>query len=183
MINVKKIMQRPSAKRIFLSAMLIVAVSFMAHAQKFAYVDTDYILENIPEYSDAKAKLDQLTVEWQKEIEEQFARVDELYKEYQAEKPLLPDDIKRKREDEIIKKEKEAKEMQKQRFGKEGDLYTKRQELIKPIQEKVYNSIEEVANERNYAIIFDKAQNPNILFTDPRYDLSENVLDKLGYTY
>ncbi|MCF8303157.1 MAG: OmpH family outer membrane protein [Bacteroidales bacterium] len=176
-------MHKSILKRFVLSTVMIFAVSFMAQAQKFAYVDTDYILENIPEYSDAKAKLDQLTVEWQKEIEEKFAKVDEMYKEYQAEKPLLPDDIKRKRENEIVEKEKEAKELQKKRFGKEGDLYKKRQELIKPIQEKVYNAIEEVANDRNYAIIFDKAQNPNILFTDPRYDLSEDVLDKLGYTY
>ena len=111
-------------------------------AQKYAFVDTKYILENIPEYKTAQDQLDELSAQWQKEIEGKFAEIDKMYKDYQAESVLLPDDMKKKREDEIVKKEKEAKDLQKKRFGKDGDLFKKREELVKPIQDKVYNAIE-----------------------------------------
>lgn len=149
--------------------------------QKFAYVDSEYILENIPEYLAAQDKLDELAIEWQKEIEQEFKEVDSLYKKFELESVLLPEDIKAKREKEIIAKEKEAKTLQKQRFGKEGDLFKKRAELVKPIQDKVYNAIEEVASEGAYGIIFDKSGALTILYSAAKLDKSDDVLDKLGY--
>ncbi|MBL4752413.1 MAG: OmpH family outer membrane protein [Flavobacteriales bacterium] len=157
------------------------ALPNQSFAQKFAYVDTKYILDNITEYKAAQAELDKISVEWQKEIEAQYAEIDKLYKSFQAEQILLSTEMKRKREDEIIRKEKEAKNLQKKRFGVDGDLYKKRQELIKPIQDKVYAAIKEVATTGNYALILDKAGDLNILYSDPKYDKSEEVLNKMGY--
>ena len=170
-------------KKIILIAAIICTFGFSASAQKYAFVNTDYILGNIPEYADAQAQLDELSIQWQKEIEVKFAEIDKLYKNFQNEAVLLPEDMKKKREDDIIKKEKEAKDLQKKRFGSEGDLFKKRQELVKPIQEKVYNAIEEISTAENYAVVFDKASNATLIFTNPKYDISEQVLDKLGYTY
>ncbi len=169
-------------KKIFLSILVVFSTVAVTNAQKYAYVDTDYILENIPEYEDAQEELNELSMEWQKEIEEKFAQIDKLYKAYRAESVLLPEDVKGKREDEIIKAEKEAKELQKKRFGKDGDLFKKRQQLVKPIQDKIYNTIEALATSKNYIFVFDKAGSLTILFANPKYDLSDNVLEKLGYT-
>jgi outer membrane protein len=170
-------------KKIILTAVIICLFGFGSSAQKFAYVNTDYILDNIPEYADAQAQLDELSIQWQKEIEAKFAEIDKMYKNFQNEAVLLPEDMKKKREDDIIKKEKEAKDLQKKRFAKDGDLFKKRQELIKPIQEKVYNAIEDIATAENYAAIFDKANNATLIYTNPKFDISEQILDKLGYTY
>ena len=159
----------------------ILIMSFAIFAQKFAYVDSDYILKNIPAYEAAQAQLDQMSVEWQKEIEALYAEIDKLYKDYQAEKVLLTEEMKTKREDEIIKKEKDAKDIQKKYFGKEGELYKKRQELIKPLQDDVFNAVREIATEGNYATIFDTAGGLTMLYTDPKYDRSDEVLEKLGY--
>ena len=170
-------------KRIILLAAILCTFGFGASAQKFAYVNTDYILDNIPDYADAQAQLDELSAQWQKEIEVKFGEVDKMYKNFQNEAVLLPEDMKKKREEDIVKKEKEAKDLQKKRFGKDGDLFKKRQELIKPIQEKVYDAIEDIASADNYAVVFDKANNATLIYTNPKYDISEQVLDKLGYTY
>lgn len=170
-------------KKIFISTLFFCAFSVAALAQKYAYVNTGYILDNIPEYADAQAQLDELSVQWQKEIEAKFSEIDKMYKSFQNESVLLPDDMKKKREDDIIKKEKEAKDLQKKRFGNNGDLYKKRQELVKPIQEKVYAAIEEIASAENYALIFDKTGSTTLIYTNPKFDISEQVLDKLGYTY
>lgn len=159
----------------------ILIMSFAIFAQKFAYVDSDYILKNIPAYEAAQAQLDQMSVEWQKEIEALYAEIDKLYKDFQAEKVLLTEEMKTKREDEIIKKEKDAKDIQKKYFGKEGELYKKRQELIKPLQDDVFNAVREIATEGNYAAIFDTAGGLTMLYTDPKYDRSDEVLEKLGY--
>ncbi len=150
-------------------------------AQKYAFVDTEYILGNIPAYESAQDQLDQLSVEWQKEIENIYAEIDKMYKDFQAEKVLLTEEMKRKREDEIINKEKEAKEVQKKYFGREGDLYKKRQELVKPIQDEIFNAVKEIAIEGNFAVIFDTAGSVSMLYTDPKYDKSDDVLEKLGY--
>ena len=152
-----------------------------AHAQKTAYVDLDYILSNIPEYKSAQEQLDQISLGWQKEIEGKLAIVDRLYKSFQAEEILLTQDMKKKREDEIIAKEKEAKELQKQRFGVDGDLFKKRQELVKPIQDKVYNAIKELAEKQTIAVMFNKSAELNILFANPKYDKSDEVLESMGY--
>ncbi len=154
--------------------------SAAAFAQKFGYVDSEYVLQNIPEYQDAQNEIEELSKQWQEEIEEKYASVDQMYKAYQADAVLLPEDLKKKREDEIIKAEQEVKELQRQRFGPEGDLFTKRQELIKPIQEKVFNAIEEIATQKNYAFIFDKASGPVIMYVNSKYDISDEVLDQIG---
>jgi outer membrane protein len=170
-------------KKIILTALFIGCIGFLSMAQKYAFVDTDYILDNIPEYADAQTQLDEFSVQWQKEIEAKFTEIDKLYKAFQNESVLLPEDMKKKREDDIIKKEKEAKDLQKKRFGKDGDLFKKRQELVKPIQDKIYTAIEGIAADDNYAVVYDKANNATLIYTNPKYDISEQVLDKLGYTY
>lgn len=153
-----------------------------ALAQRFAYVDTDYILSNIPAYESAQEQLDQISVEWQKEIEAIFAEIDKMYKEFQAEKALLTDEMRIKREDDIIRKEREAKELQRKRFGQEGDLFKKRQELVKPLQDDVFNAVKDIATEGNFAMIFDIAGGGLVvLFSDPKYDKSDEVLQKLGF--
>jgi len=163
---------------------LVLALVFWASigfGQRFAYIDTEYILGNIPEFNAAEQELEQLSIGWQGEIEQLFSNVDRLYREYQAEAPLLPEEMRRRREEEIIELERRAKELQMQRFGREGDLFQKRQELIRPIQDKVFRAVEELATRENYAIIFDKAGSLTMIFTDVRFDLSDQVLRNLGY--
>jgi outer membrane protein len=162
---------------------LIALQSFasVSQAQKFAYVDSDYILERIPEYASAEDQLEKLSVNWQSEIEEVYQQIDVLYKKYQADKILLTQEMKNKRESEIINKEKDAKELQRKRFGPEGDLYKKRTELVKPIQDKVYNAIQDFSNEKRYDIIFDKSSNLTMLFSNPDLDKSDDILKMLGY--
>ncbi|MCI5058126.1 MAG: OmpH family outer membrane protein [Flavobacteriales bacterium] len=168
-------------KKIFLLPLMMIMMISLTQAQKFAFVDTDYILENIPDYQAAQKELDQLSVKWQNQIEAKYAEIDKLYKTYQAEQVLMTEDMKRKKEDEIIKKEKEAKDYQKSKFGVEGELYKRRQELVKPIQDDIYNAIKEVATTGRYAIIFDKSTQSNVLYANSTYDKSDDILKKLGY--
>ena len=167
-------------KKLILTAVVLLFSVVLVHAQKFAYVDSQYILDNLPEYTEAQAQLDEVSAQWQKEIEAKFAEVDKMYQDYQAQAVLLPEDMKKKKEQEIVDKEKDAKNLQRQRFGQNGDLMKKRQELVKPIQEKVYNAIQEIATSNNYSVIFDKAGALTILFANPKYDISDEVLDNLG---
>jgi outer membrane protein len=173
---------QPVMKKLLLSLAIVFLGMTVVSAQKFAYVDTQYILENLPEYKSAQQQLDRISIQWQKEIEAKFAEIDKMYTDFQAESILLTDDMKRKREEEIIDKEKEAKELQKQRFGKGGDLLKKRQDLIKPVQYKIYNAIKEIATAKNYAVVFDKSSDLTMLFTNPKYDISDQVLESLGFT-
>lgn len=162
--------------------LVIMAMAIAGFGQKFAFVDTEYILSNIPTYASAQEQLDNLSVQWQKEIEAVYADIDKMYKEFQAEKVLLSEEMKIKRENDIIAKEKNAKDLQKKYFGKDGQLYKKRQELIKPIQDEVFNAVKELAQEGNYAVIFDSAAGgAKMLYTDPKYDKSDEILSKLGY--
>jgi len=170
-------------KLVFLSlltVLLTTGIKVNAQSQKYAYVDTQYILDNIPEFQDAQDELDEISKKWQKEIETSYDQVSEMYQKYQAESVLLPEDIKHKREAEIVKKEKEVKELQRKYFGSEGDLYKKRQELVQPIQEKVYNAIESIAASSNYSFVFDKAGGMTLLYGNPKYDISDDVLDEVG---
>ena len=169
-------------KKLLLSIVTVFALSLSASAQRFAFIDSEYILENVPEYKSAQQQLDKISLQWQKEIEAKFAEIDRMYKDFQAESVLLSDDMKKKREEEIIDKEKEAKELQKQRFGKGGDLLKRRQELIKPIQDKVYNALKEISTTKNYAAVFDKSSDLTILFVNPKFDISDQVLEEMGYT-
>ncbi len=150
------------------------------YAQKFGYVDSDYILNSIPEYKSAQQELDKLSNDWQKEIEAKYTEIDKLYKAFQADVVLLTDDMKKKRENEIINKEKDVKELQKTKFGVDGELFKKRQELVKPIQDKVYNAVRVVAEKAGLAIIFDKGGDLTMLYTNTKYDKSEDVLKYLN---
>jgi outer membrane protein len=150
-------------------------------AQKFAFVDSEYILDNIPAYKAAQQQLDQLSAQYQKELESMHAEIEQMYKDFQSESVLLSDEMKRKREDVIITKEKEYKELQRKYFGREGDLFKKRQGLVKPIQDDIFNAIQSISTEGSYAIIFDKSSGVTLIYTNPKFDLSDQVLTKLGY--
>ena len=151
-------------------------------AQKFAYVDTQYILDNIPEYKMSQKQLDELAQKWQKEIETKVGEIDRLYKSYQTDAVLLPEDIKKQREEEILQKEKNLNKLKKKRFGKDGDLFKKRQELIKPLQDRIYTAIKDMADQRGYSVIFDRAGSLSILYASERYDKSDAILETLGYS-
>ena len=169
-------------KKIFVFIVMLAGLSAMpVMAQKFAFVDTEYILNNIPAYKSAQSQLDKLSTDWQKEIETQYAEVEKLYKNYQAERVMLSDDMRKKREDEIIKKEQSVKTLQQKYFGPEGELSKKQQELVKPIQDEVYKTIKELAVEGGYAAIFDTASDASVLYANPKQDKSDEVLEKLGY--
>lgn len=167
-------------KRIVLFAILSVFASSVM-AQKFAFVDSDYILKKIPTFKAAQDQLEKISAQYQKEIETKYAEVDKLYQDYQAEKVLLTEEMRKKREDDIIANERQVKDLQMKYFGKDGLLFKKREELVKPIQDQVNNAIKELANEGGYAVIFDSSASPNMLYTNPRYDKSDEVLQKLGY--
>jgi outer membrane protein len=172
-------------KRKIIVCLAAFMVSVLGYGQsgtaKFGYVDTDYILSQIPEYKAAQSELDKTSINWQKEMEAKFAEIDKLYKAYQADAILLTEDMKKKRENEIINREAEAKELQKQRFGVDGELFKKRQELVKPIQDKVYNAIKAVAEKNGLGFILDKSGQISILYANTKYDRSDDVLVYLGY--
>ncbi len=169
-------------KKLALTFMTVLLLASASIAQRYAYVDTQYILDNMPEYKGSQAELDKVSIDWQKEIEKKFGEIDQMYKKYQADVVLLPEDMKKKREEEIINAEKEAKELQRKRFGTGGDLFKKREELIKPIQDKVFNAIEEYSRQKNYSFVFDKAGSLTIIYADSKMDISAEILDKLGIT-
>lgn len=161
--------------------MTILFAGSTAFAQKYAFVDTEYILNNIPSYAAAQEKLDQLSETWESEIAELYAEVEKMYKDYQNDVVLLSREAKTKREEAIIAKEQAAKETQNSYFGVDGELYKMREELVKPIQDEIYNAVKEIATEGAYAVIFDTSSGMNMLYTNPRYDISDEVLEKLGY--
>ena len=150
-------------------------------AQKFAYVDTDYILNKIPEFKQAQDKLDNFSADWQAEIESKYAAVEKMYRAYQQEKVLLTENMKSKREEAIITKETAAKNLQQKYFGPEGQLFSKRQELITPIQDKIQNAIKELAKANKYQIVFDSSSDLIMLHKDNNLDQSDKVLDLMGY--
>lgn len=160
---------------------LFLACFFQTQAQKHSYVNTDYILTKIPDYNAAQQSLDNISRQWQEEVEAKYAEIDKLRKNLEAEQILLTEDIKRRRQKEIDTKLKEAMDYQKQKFGVDGEIFTKRQELIKPVQDKVYNAIKEVCKTKNIATVFDLAGSISILYTNPKYDISNLVLEELGY--
>ena len=161
--------------------LLALALSSLVQAQKFAFVDTEYILNNIPSYKAAQEELEKQAGEWQAEIEARYQEIDKMYREYQAEKVLLTQEMRKKREEDIINTEREVKKLQNDYFGDEGLLFKKRQEKIGPIQDQIYDAIKEISNETGYAIIFDSASGPTVMYTNPRYDISDEVLERLGY--
>jgi outer membrane protein len=166
-------------KKIF-SVLLLSFITFGAVAQRYAVVDSKYILDKMPEYKLAQTKLDNFSEQWQQEIEQKQIALDKMYKDYDAEQVMLTDALKKKREDELYTKEKEVRDLQKKRFGFEGDLFKKRQELIKPIQDKVYNAIQKLAVEKVYDFILDKSEGITVIFADPKLDKSDEVLKNMG---
>ena len=167
-------------KKIITIAFCLLVISLGASAQRYAIIDSKYILDKIPEYKDAQKKLDQFSELWQQELDQKQAAMDKMYKDYDAEQVMLPDALKKKREDELFNKEKELRDLQRKRFGFEGDLFKKRQELIKPIQDRVYNAVQKLAVEKQFDFILDKSEGITVIFADPKLDKSDDVLRNLG---
>ena len=167
-------------QRIAILLTLLAFALLPAQAQKYACVNTEYILHNIPDYTSAMNKLAKFTEEWQKELEGKQQEVDELRERYQQEAYLLPDNLKQRREDEIRTKESDLRTLQRQRFGAGGDLDKKRAELLRPVQERLYNAIERIAREKNYAFVFDKAHGSTVIYVSEKYDISNQVMELLG---
>ena len=157
------------------------AVSFDAAAQKFAYIDSEYVLLHMPEYATAQTELNNYAIQWQADVETKLEAADRLEVAYRAERVLLTAEMRVKREDEIAKKRADAKDMQKQKFGVDGELFQKRQELIEPIQQQIFESLKDIASGSGYMVIFDKSNQSNMLYTNPKYDISDRLIKKLGY--
>jgi outer membrane protein len=168
-------------KRISVITIVLLLSTAASFAQKYAFVDTEYIRKNIPAFNTAQEQLDKLSKQWEKEVADGYAVVEQMYKSYQNESVLLSQEMKTKREEAIITKEKAMKDLQNKYFGMQGDLFKKREELVKPIQDEILKAIKEIAVEGSYAVIFDSAAGGNILFANPKYDISDQVLQKLGY--
>jgi len=167
-------------KKIVLSIAVVVFSALAANAQRYCVIDSKYILDKLIEYKDAQTRLDQTSKTWQTEIDTRMQEVDKMYKAYQAERAMLSDDLRKKREDEIVMKEKAAKDLQKQRFGYEGDLFKERQKLVKPIQDKVYNAVQKYAQSKGFDIVLDKSGGVTLFYADPKLDKSDDVLKLLG---
>lgn len=163
-------------KKLFLAFSILFLTGFVASAQKFCVIDSKYILEKIPAYTQAQQQLDNLSTGWQAQVDTAMQKVDQMYKSYQAERPMLSEAARQKREDEIVAKEKAAKDLQKKYFGYEGEVFKKRESLIKPIQDKVYNAVQEYAKTRAYDIVYDKAGGITIFYADPKLDKSDDIL-------
>jgi len=169
--------------RLFALLIITLFASTSSMAQRYAFIDTDYILEQIPAYKEAQAEIDAQAEKWQKQIQARYDEIEKMYTAYKAEQVLLTPDMKKVKEQEIITKEKEVKDFQKQKFGVEGDLFKIRQELIKPIQESVFEAVQKMAEQKSYAVIFDKAASSTaIIYASPKYDQSEEILQRLGFT-
>ena len=169
-------------RKIFMTLILAVVACVAASAQKFALVDMEYIFSNVPSYEMANEQLNQLSQRWQKEVEVVSKEAENMYNSYLADKVFLTDEQVKKREADIVAKEKSATELRYRYFGPEGELYQKRQTLLKPIQDEVYNAVKKVAEERGYQAIFDRASSSDIVYASPRIDISNEVLAKLGYS-
>ncbi len=169
-------------KKIILTLFVALMATMAASAQKFALIDMDYILRNVPAYEMANEQLNQVSLRWEKEVNELSKEAETMYKNYQSDMVFLTDDQKKKREEEIVAKEKEVTDTRYKYFGPEGELYKKRHSLMKPIQEDVYNAVKAVAEEKGYQAIFDRASSQSIVFASPRIDVSNEVLSKLGYS-
>ncbi len=162
-------------------AIVALCCSFQARAQKFALVDMEYILKNIPAYERANEQLNQVSRKWQAEVEALTQEAQTLYKKYQSEAVFLSEEQKTKSEEAVVAKEKEAAELKKKYFGPEGELYKKRESLMAPIQEEIYNAVKDISDQKGYSLILDRASDAGIIFASPKIDISNEVLTKLGY--
>ncbi|MBP3943911.1 OmpH family outer membrane protein [Sphingobacteriaceae bacterium WQ 2009] len=165
---------------------LLIVIAFITcgisatYAQRLAYVDSEYVIKHIPEYTAAQKQIDGLSTQWQAEVDAKYADIEKLYKAYQNDQSLLNEDMRRRREDEIVRKEKEAKEFQRQKFGFEGDLFKQRTNLIQPIQERVKKAIKDVAASQNIELVLDRASEATFLYANPNLDKSNDIITKLG---
>lgn len=166
-------------KNLIFAVALIALSAISSQAQRIAVVDVNSVLESIPEYKTAQTELDRVAEQWKQEIEREYKKIDEMYRKYQAEEPLLSETARKQREDEIVAKEKTVRELQKQRFGAEGELFKKRQALVKPIQERVFNAVNAYAKDKGFDFIFDKAST-GILFANDTMEKTEDIIKKLG---
>jgi outer membrane protein len=167
-------------KKILLFVFAMVTIAITAGAQKYAIIDTRYILEKMTDYTKAQKQLDDIAADWQKDIDTRQTALDKMYKDYDAEQVMLSEELRKKREDQLFVKEKNLRDLQRTRFGFEGDLFKRRQELIKPIQDKVYNAVQKLAVQRGYDFILDKSEGITVIFADPKLEKSEDVLKELG---
>jgi outer membrane protein len=167
-------------KKVFLLAAFCLCIIGFVSAQRYAVIDTKYILDKMPEYKTAQKNLDDVAAGWQKEIDGLQQELDKMYKDFDAEQVMLSDELKKKREDQLFVKEKTLRDLQRQRFGFEGELFKKRQELIKPVQDKVYNAVQKLAVARGYDFILDKSEGITVIFADPKLEKSDDVLKELG---
>ena len=167
-------------KNILIAAFFVLCSFVTTKAQRYAIIDTKYILGKMPEYVDADKKLQAVSDQWQKEIDGIQAQLNDMYKNYDAEQYMLSDTLKKKREDEIYNKEKEVRDLQKRRFGYQGDLFKERENLVKPIQDKVYNAVQKLAVAHGYDFVLDKSEGITVIFADPKLDHSNDILQELG---
>ena len=167
-------------KKTWLLFLLMCSFTLTTQAQRYAVIDTKYILNKIPEYKEADKRLQLIGEQWQKEIDDKQGILDKMYKNFEAEQFMLTEELKKKREDELFVREKELRELQKKRFGYEGDLFRERQRLVKPIQDKLYNAVQKLAIAKSYDFILDKSEGITIIFADPKLDKSDDVLKELG---
>lgn len=167
-------------KKLLIIALVCASFGTLSAQGRYAIIDTRYILEKMPEYREAQQRLDDLAKEWQQELDALQSELDKMYREFEAEQVMLTEELKRKREDQLFAKEKTLRDLQRKRFGFEGDLFKKRQELVKPVQDKVYNAVQKLAVQRSYDFILDKSEGITVIFADPKLDKSEDVLRELG---
>ncbi len=167
-------------KKLLFIAVSIVLAATSVSAQRYAIIDTKYILDKMPAYKEADKKVSDVAQQWQKEIDLQQAELNQMYKNFDAEQFMLSDELKKKREDQLFNKEKDLRELQKKRFGYEGDLFKERQKLVKPVQDKVYNAVQKMAVNRGYDFVLDKSEGITVIFADPKLDKSDEVLRELG---
>lgn len=177
-----KTFKKLDMKKLILTFCLFFSLSMAGIAQKFATVDMNYILKNIPAYEAANEQLNQISKKWQAEVEAQLKEVEAMYKNYQTELVFMTEEMKKKREDEIIAKEKAAQELKRTYFGPEGELFKKRQSLMKPIQDEIFTAVQEVSKEKNIDLVLDKSTSVNIIFSSPALDISDEILKQLGYS-
>lgn len=166
-------------KKILLAAILVAAIAITTNAQRYAVIDTKYILEKLKDYKDADKKIQQTADGWQKQLDSLQAELDRMYKNYDAEQYMLTDELKKKREAELFNREKDLRELQKKRFGYEGDLFKERERLVKPIQDRVFNAIQKLAVAKGWDFVLDKSEGITVIFADPKLDKSEEVLREL----
>lgn len=169
-------------KKLLISLCLLTGLSLGLSAQKFAMVDMDYIMKNIPTYETANDQLNQISKKWQTEVEAKMQEVQTMYKNYQTELVFLSEDMKVKKEEEIVAREKAVQELKRNYFGPEGELFKKRQSLMKPIQDEVYTAIQEISKDKELELVFDKSSAMSVIFTSSKLDISDVVLQKLGYS-